>query len=91
MTSNHTYVSINLINDHVVLEHRLINGLYLNMNGFSGLFLLFWLCLRHSVGTYEENKVACNFSGNTCSKSSRLTGLLWTGPGLIGVHQLISM
>ena len=50
------------------------------------------LC-RHSVGTYQGNKLTWNSSGNTWPQSSQLAELLWTDPGLksgINVHNLIS-
>ena len=48
---------------------------------------------RHSVGTYQENELTRNSSGNTPSQSSQLAEPLWTDPGLkrgISVHKLIS-
>ena len=36
---------------------------------------------RHSIGTYQGNKLTCSSSGNTWPESSRLPELLWTDPG----------
>ena len=35
---------------------------------------------RHTVGTYQENELTRNSSGNTRSQSSQLAELLWTDP-----------
>ena len=48
---------------------------------------------RHSVGTYQENELTRNSSGNAPSQSSQLAEPLWTDPGLmsgISLHNLIS-
>ena len=45
---------------------------------------------RHCVGTYQENKLTHNLSGNTQPQLSQLTEPLWTDPGLksgIGVRR----
>ena len=47
----------------------------------------------HSVGTYHENELTRNSSGNTRSQSSQLSEPPWTDPGLkseISVRELIS-
>ena len=46
----------------------------------------------HSVGTYQENELTCNWSGNTHPQSSQLAEPLWTEPSLksaISVCELI--
>ena len=51
------------------------------------------LLSRHSVGTYPENKLTCNLSGNIWPQSSQFAEPLWTYPGIksgISVHELIS-
>ena len=51
------------------------------------------LLSRHSVGTYHENELTRNSSGNTRSQSSQLSEPPWTDPGLkseISVRELIS-
>ena len=48
---------------------------------------------RHSVGTYQGNKLTRNPSGNTRLQSSKLAEPLWTDLGLksvIGMCELIS-
>ena len=48
---------------------------------------------RHSVGTYQENELTHNSSGNTLPQSSQLAEPLWIDSGLkngIGVRELIS-
>ena len=37
---------------------------------------------RHSVGTFHENELMSNSSGNAWPQSSQLTEPLWTDPGL---------
>ena len=48
---------------------------------------------RYSVGTYQENRLTRNSSGNAQPQSSQLAEPLLTGPGLksgISVRKLIS-
>ena len=48
---------------------------------------------KHSVGTYQGNKLTCNSSGSTPPQSFQFAELLWTDPGPksgISVHELIS-
>ena len=48
---------------------------------------------KHSVGTYHENELTCNLSGNDCPQSPQLAEPLWTDPGQkngIGACELIS-
>ena len=47
----------------------------------------------HGVGTYQENELTRNLSGNTRPQSSQLAEPLWTDPGVksgISVRELIS-
>ena len=48
---------------------------------------------RHSVGTYPENEVTCNLSGNIRPQSSQLAEPLWTDPDIksaFSARELIS-
>ena len=47
----------------------------------------------HGVGTYQENELTRNLSGNTRPQSSQLAEPLWTDPGVksgISMHEIIS-
>ena len=48
---------------------------------------------RHSVGSYPQNELTRNLSGNIRLQSSQLADPLWTDPGIkseISVRELIS-
>ena len=48
---------------------------------------------RHTMGTYQRNKLTRNSSGNARPQSSEPAEPLWTDSGIkngIGVHEMIS-
>ena len=94
LTAAHTFSALCFLLKWCILTHGLLSVWIISCHNIICSKLALTVLSRHNGGTYQENEVAFNSSGNTCSQSSQLAKPLWTNPYLkkwdLYICQLIS-